>query len=98
MICFGDNISISATEKDEMMTMETVNKGNIAIQVEVWTVDIELAKRIKKVIGKYSRNSYWHSHVTLPLRWAVKNGQSVVKVTTAGFMTGEFSNFAALAR
>ena len=76
-------------------TYKIANKGNTAIQCEVWQVPIEAAKKLSKEMranGQAGPGSYWENNFVRPVRRAVRAKAAFVGIRTAGFSTGEFAN------
>ena len=76
-----------------MISYKTVDKENIALRTDVWTIAADDAKKIKKVMGTISKGSYWYINFIALVNRATRNNQAVITVCTAGFSTSEFARF-----
>lgn len=74
-----------------MATYTTSHPGNIAIQTEVWTLTLDEAKSVQNVLDCH-KGSYWDSTIAKPYRSAKRLKAATVRIYTAGFSSGEFSN------
>lgn len=74
-----------------MATYYIGNRGNSAIQQEVWNVTVAEAKAALPFLST-QKGSYWESVLLKPMRRAVRGKVETFKVYTAGFSTSEFSN------
>ena len=71
-------------------TVTTANRGNLAIQSETFTIPVELAAAAVKFLDTRP-GCYWES-AAKAVRRAKRAGESVVKLYTAGFGSGELAN------
>ena len=74
-----------------MATYTTQFPGNAALQTEVWTLALPEAKAVCAVLHA-PKGSYWETNAVKPTRRAVRAKAATVRIYTAGFSTGEFSN------
>jgi len=70
-------------------TVKTYNRGNLAIQSEVFTVPVALAAAAVKCLDTRP-GCYWES-AAKAVRRAKRAGDAVVKLSTAGFGTSELA-------
>jgi len=74
-----------------MASYVTQHPGNLAIQTEVWTLSIAEAKAVQAFLDVH-KGGFWERHLVKPYRQARRAKADFVKVYTAGFTSGEFSN------
>ena len=78
-------------------TLQTANRGNLAIETHVWRLTADDAKKLmawmKAEKIPMHKGGTWDHFVASPIRSAVRRKLEVVKLYTGGFMTGELSNF-----
>jgi hypothetical protein len=74
-----------------MATYTTSYPGNLALQQEVWTLTLAEAQAVLPALDTRP-GSYWETVVAKPTRRAKRAKLETVRVYTAGFSTGEFSN------
>lgn len=65
--------------------------GNAAIQQDVWTIPMDIAKMLMEVLD-VRPGTYWESNFAKPYRKAVRAKAVTLKVYTAGFSTSDFHN------
>jgi hypothetical protein len=76
-----------------MISYKTVNKENLALRTDVWTIATDDAKKVKKAIGTILKGSYWYINFVALVNKAARNKQSIITVCTSGFSTSEFARF-----
>ena len=78
-------------------TLQTANRGNLAIETHVWRLSLDDAKTLiawmKSEKIPMHKGGTWDSFVASPIRCAIRRKLEVAKIYTGGFMTGELSNF-----
>ena len=81
-----------------MATYLTQYPGNLALQTEVWTLTRREARRVLDGDGvnppvlDTSAGSYWEKTLLKTYRRACRSQALTIRVYTAGFASGEFSN------
>ena len=80
-----------------MATVYTSHRGNLAIEQDNWKLPVDEAKKLltwMKAEGIGARKGgTWDHFVVKPIRSAIRRTQEQVRLYTAGFVSGEFSNF-----
>lgn len=71
-------------------TIKTSNRGNIALQSETFTLPIELATKVVKVLD-CRPGCYWES-AAKAVRRAKRANETTVKLYTAGFGSSELAS------
>lgn len=82
------------------VTFVSVDPTNLAICSDVWTLTIEQAKAVAKVIkaaGEDRSGGIWRRRACSPVRRAVRSKAQTVTIYTSGFSSSEFANFCAAA-
>ena len=74
-----------------MATMTTSYPGNLALEQHIWTLTLPEAKAMLPLLDTHT-GSYWHENAMKPYLRAVRAKALTVRIYTAGFTTGEFSN------
>jgi hypothetical protein len=74
-----------------MATYTTTYPGNLALQTEVWTLTLDEAKSVQTQLNCH-RGGYWDTNLVKPTRRAQRAKAATVRIYTAGFTSGEFSN------
>lgn len=78
------------------VTYKIANKGNLAIQTEVWYLPIEVARKLLKYLKKDEQivpGRYWYWTAAKPIRKAIKGKSKIVTIYTAGFTTERMHSF-----
>lgn len=76
-----------------MATYYISHRGNMAIQQECWVLTLEEAATLAKSrLMAAERGSYWDSNFVQPFRRAKRAKAAMMRLSTAGFTTGELSN------
>jgi len=78
-------------------TLQTANRGNLAIETHVWRISLDDAKTLvawmKTEKIPMHKGGTWDHFVVSPIRSAIRRKLEVAKLYTGGFTTGELSNF-----
>ena len=70
-----------------MITRQALNDTE---KTNIWTLDIETAKKLVKAL-KVTKSSWEYSNIIYPIKSAIKAKQSEVKIHTEGLTTGKFA-------
>ena len=74
-----------------MATVTTSYPGNLALQQDIWT--LTPAEALAAITALAPRlGDYWYTNLTQPYRRAQRTHAATVRIYTAGFSSGEFSN------
>ena len=76
-----------------MISYKTVNKENLALRTDVWTIATDDAKKVKKAIGTILKGSYWYINFVASVNKSIRSKQAIVTICTSGFSTSEFARF-----
>lgn len=82
------------------VTFVSIDPTNLAIRKDVWTLTLEQAKAVAKVLkaaGEDRSGGTWGRKVCTPVRRAVRAKAETVTIYTAGFTTSAFANYVAAA-
>ncbi len=72
-------------------TYQVANRGNSALQTEVWAIPMSIAKKLVSRMD-CRIGTYWQATLKRPFNIAKRQGQVAVRIYTGGFSTGELSN------
>ena len=78
------------------VTFVSLDPDNLAIACDVWTLTIEQARAIARVIkaeGEDRPGGYWRRVVCSPVRRAVRAKAETVTISTSGFSSSAFASF-----
>lgn len=74
-----------------MATVTTQYPGNLAIQIDIWTLTLSEALDAIMTLAPHM-GDYWYVNLTQPYRRALRKHADMVRIYTAGFSTGQLSN------
>lgn len=76
-------------------TYKTLNKGNLAIEQDVWTIETEQAKKFLQYLKKehsFTSGSWENFNIIKPIRSAIRSKKNEVKIYSSGFSTTSVYN------
>ena len=74
-----------------MATVKTRHRGNTALQTEMWTLPVDEAVRVSRVLDCRT-GTYWYTNFWTVYLRATRAKSTTVVIWTAGFSTSDFSN------